>query len=130
MNQYNHYNRYNSGYTDDRNGMNQTDRVLSALAYFSIFFLGFIFPAVLWFITNNPQVKRHAGAAFISHCIPVILAVVAFIMGFFIFGFSLINIEGHAIMSFAGMFILLGLFGLISLAVVIWNVYKGIKVLL
>lgn len=108
---------------------NQTDRILSALAYFSIFFLGFIFPAVLWFVTNNPEVRRHAAAAFISHCIPVVCGFLLFILGIVSgLGVYVMNAEGPV--SIAAMIILFGVFGLISLIVAIWNVYKGVKLLM
>ncbi|WP_199615409.1 hypothetical protein [Paenibacillus alkalitolerans] len=107
--------------------MNQTERALSALAYFSVFFLGFIFPAVLFFVTNHPEVRRHALAAFISHCIPVGFGIAVFI-AFAGIGWMAVSSESPA--ALAGIFIVLGLFGLVSLIVVIWNVYKGVKLLM
>jgi hypothetical protein len=110
----------------------ETRKILAALAYFSIFFLGFILPAVLYFVSDDRYVKDHAKAAFLSHCIPVICVVIA-IFGAFATGFIGMNaggMEGAGIGSMIGMFVLFGVTGVISLIVTIWNVYKGIKVLL
>jgi len=110
----------------------ETRKVLAALAYFSIFFLGFIFPAVLYFVSDDRYVKDHAKAAFLSHCIPVAAAILAFVgmlaTGAAGFGFG--GAEGAGIGSMIAMVVLFGAAGLVSLIVTIWNVVKGVKVLL
>jgi len=111
----------------------ETRKVLAALAYFSIFFLGFIFPAVLYFVSDDRYVKDHAKAAFLSHCIPVAAAILAFVgmlaTGAVGFGFGFAG-EGVGIGSMIAMVVLFGAAGLVSLIVTIWNVVKGVKVLL
>jgi len=110
-----------------------TRKVLAALAYFSFFFMGFILPAVLYFVTDDRYVKDHAKAAFLSHCIPVAAGIVAFV-GMIATGVGAFGFSGNADATGAGtvisMFLLFGAAGLVSLVVAIWNVYKGIKVLL
>ncbi|WP_309120762.1 DUF4870 domain-containing protein [Paenibacillus sp.] len=110
-----------------------TRKLLAALAYFSIFFMGFILPAVLYFISDDRYVKDHAKAAFLSHCIPVVAVIVAFV-GMIATGVGAFGIGGSAeaagMGALIGMFLLFGAAALASLAVAIWNVYKGIKVLL
>jgi hypothetical protein len=94
----------------------QTRKILAALAYFSIFFMGVILPAVLYLLSNDPFVRRHAKAAFLSHLLPYI----------FIFFFIGAVFSGNI----AGLLLLIVLFGLFSLGLTIWNVYRGVKVLL
>ncbi len=103
----------------------ETNKVLSALCYFSIFFAGFIFPIIVYFISDNPYVKKDAKAAFLSHLLPII-AVPLVIAGVFM--------DIGIFSSGSGMpiyfMIMIGLSILVSIGVVIWNIYKGIKVLL
>lgn len=110
----------------------ETRKVLAALAYFSIFFMGFILPAVLYFVASDRYVKEHAKAAFLSHLIPIAAIVVAVIgmaaTGFA--GFGLGGVEGAGIGSMIASFVLFGAAALVSLIVTIWNVYKGIKILI
>jgi hypothetical protein len=110
-----------------------TRKLLAALAYFSIFFMGFILPAVLYFVSDDRYVKDHAKAAFLSHCIPVAAVVVAFV-GMLLTGVGAFGIGGSVeaagVGTLVGMFLLFGAAALVSLVVAIWNVYKGIKVLL
>ena len=110
----------------------ETRKVLAALAYFSIFFLGFIFPAVLYFVSDDRFVKEHAKSAFLSHCIPVAAAIVAFVgmLATGAAGFGLGGYEGAGLDSMISMFLLFGAAGLVSLVVTVWNVVKGVKLLL
>ncbi|WP_240322192.1 hypothetical protein, partial [Serratia marcescens] len=39
---------------------------------FSVFFAGFLFPLVVFFVTEDKDTKRHAKKAFLSHLIPLI----------------------------------------------------------
>ena len=110
-----------------------TRKLLAALAYFSIFFMGFILPAVLYFVSDDRYVKDHAKAAFLSHCIPVAAVVVAgvgmLLTGVGAFGIGG-SVEAAGVGTLVGMLVLFGAAALVSLIVAIWNVYKGIKVLL
>ncbi|KPL59483.1 DUF4870 domain-containing protein [Rossellomorea vietnamensis] len=103
----------------------ETNKVLSALCYFSIFFAGFLFPLFVYFLTDNPYVKKDAKAALLSHLLPVIAVPL-------VFAGLVMDMGGFA--SGAGLpvftVIMIGLAILLSVVVVIWNVYKGIKVLL
>ncbi|WP_064093039.1 DUF4870 domain-containing protein [Rossellomorea aquimaris] len=103
----------------------ETNKVLSALCYFSIFFAGFILPIIVYFLSDNPHVKKDAKAAFLSHLLPVI-TIPLILAGIFL---DIGIFAGGSGMPF--FFIMMaGLSILISVVVVIWNVYKGIKVLL
>jgi uncharacterized membrane protein len=86
----------------------------------------------LYFVTNDRYVKDHAKAALLSHLIPIVCGIVAFIgaiaSGFI--GWNTAGPEGAGIGSMIGLFLLFGVSALVSLIVTIWNVYKSIKVLL
>ncbi|WP_456277694.1 DUF4870 domain-containing protein [Bacillus sp. AK128] len=99
---------------------NNTNKLISSLCYFSIFFAGFILPIAVYFIVDDAEVKRHASRALISHIIPLITIPV-----FVFFGF-LADAGGGF-----GLFILLGflLAFLINMVIIVWNVIKGIQVL-
>lgn len=98
----------------------ETNKIISSLCYFSIFFAGFLLPIAVYFIVQDTEVREHAKKAFISHLIPFI-TVIFFIIPMIVAG----SMEA----AVGGMLILFGLFGVISFIVVIWNVVKGIQVL-
>lgn len=97
-----------------------TDKLIAALCYFSIFFAGFILPIIVYILVQNPAVKKHALHALISHIIPV--ATIVFIIIPFFFMWS---VEVFAV-AMIFVFILLGI---INIGIVIWNIVKGIQVL-
>lgn len=101
----------------------ETNKVLSALCYFSILFAGFIFPLVVFFVTDDARVKAHAKKAFLSHLIPMIPLV--------LFVIAVINdIVGNSEAVFPALGLIgIGLSILLSLIVLIWNIVKGVKVL-
>ena len=99
---------------------------LSALNYFSIFFAPFIVPIVIYFISEDSEVKRHSIRALLSHVIPFILG--AILMGaFLIFGFFSFDVNGDQLFT-TWVLLILG-YGLLYLAIMIWNVVQGIKAL-
>ena len=109
------------------------NKILPALCYFSIFFSPLLLPAIVYFITDDHEVKGHAKRSLISHLAPVVLL----IAGFILFSFSIISYESriHTLMTgqfdFWGLapFLFMLLYGLLFLFVVIWNVFQGVKVL-
>lgn len=121
------------------------NRVLSSLCYFSIFFAGFILPIIVFFVTKDPEVKRHAKRAFLSHLLliaPTIIGVMIFIA--FTISFSIqsssyesfgLESDGLSYTSSGDTFFMIGflifivLEVILSLAVSIWNIVQGIKVL-
>lgn len=94
----------------------ETRKLISALCYFSIFFAGFIIPIVIYFITDDPEVKHHAKAAFVSHILP--FASLLFLL-----------IAVFTLPTFSGFIIALLLCGVLYAAVTIYNVIQGIRVL-
>lgn len=105
--------------------MTTTNRILAAICYFSIFFLGFIFPTVVYFVAGEDcELKRHAKRALFSHLLPFVMGIIVF----FVFLAQLISnpeITTFPITAILAMF----LFGLISFIVMVWNVIQGIKLL-
>lgn len=109
------------------------NKLLSALCYFSIFFSPLLLPAIVYFITDDHEVKGHAKSSLISHLAPVVLL----IAGFILFSLSMFSYESRIPTMLTGQFDFWGLapilfmfiYGLLFLIVVIWNLYQGVKVL-
>lgn len=106
---------------------NNNNRIIASLCYFSIFFAGFILPLIVFLAVPEQSVKKHAKAALISHLFLVIPSILVFI-GIIFFGtLSDSPPSGDAaVVITIVLFIVLALF---SLAIMIWNIYRGIKVL-
>lgn len=105
-----------------------SNKVLASLCYFSIFFAGFIFPIVVYFVANDPEVKQHAKKAFLSHLIPaatILLFIISAIFAGLTGGGSDVSFwvgSGLVWLGFA-------IAGVVNLVVVVWNIIKGIQVL-
>jgi hypothetical protein len=101
----------------------ETNKVLAALSYFSVLFAGFIFPLVVYFVTEDVNVKKHAKKAFLSHLIPLIPIPLIFIV-------VINDITGNQGEVFPVLLIIaVGSSIILSLVVLIWNIIKGVKVL-
>lgn len=100
----------------------ETNKVLSALSYFSIIFAAILFPLILYFVTSDPEVKGHAKKALFSHLIPMI-PIPFIISGVLIEVFA----NGGEFPFFAMFFV--GVSVILSIIVLIWNIIRGIKVL-
>lgn len=109
------------------------NKLLSALCYFSIFFSPLLLPAIVYFITDDHEVKGHAKSSLISHLAPVVLL----IAGFILFSLSMFSYDSRLQTMLTGQFDFWGLapilfmliYGLLFLIIVIWNLYQGVKVL-
>ena len=99
---------------------------LSALNYFSVFFAPFIVPIIIYFISPDPEVKRHSIRALLSHVIPFILGIILAV-ALLIVGVFSVQVSGEKVLV-TWVLLVLG-YGLLYLAIVIWNVVQGIKVL-
>ncbi|MCM3727640.1 DUF4870 domain-containing protein [Neobacillus cucumis] len=100
----------------------ETRKVLSSLCYFSIFFAGFIFPLAVYLATGDKETKRHAKKSLLSHLIPLILTPLLVLAVFYDFTSQQDAIPVFTVISIIVMILL-------CLAVVIWNIVKGVKVL-
>ncbi|WP_429757649.1 hypothetical protein [Bacillus sp. S14(2024)] len=100
--------------------VDSTQRILASCCYFSIFVAPFLFPIVVYFVVPHDDVKFHAKRAFISHLLPFLCLFIAFLLVF------VMNIrEQSGAIVLAAML----LFGLMNLVIFIWNIVKGVQVL-
>ncbi|WP_301109698.1 hypothetical protein [Sporosarcina sp.] len=108
-------------------------KLLSSLCYFSIFFAPLLLPAIIFFATDEFDVKRHAKKSIISHIIPMVLLIAGFVvMSFSIFSFDpqvVAPSDNNFIFWSLTPLVFIILYSLLFLVVLIWNVYQGIKVL-
>ncbi|MEK5216920.1 DUF4870 domain-containing protein [Psychrobacillus sp. FSL H8-0487] len=105
-------------------------RILSALSYFSVLFAPFLLPIIVYFVSQDPEVKYHAKKSLISHIIPVVLLVILFISIFSSFmPFTTGYNEQPTLWMAVGPLILIGIYMLVYVIVMVWNIVQGIKVL-
>ena len=101
-------------------------RIVSALAYFSIFFLPVIFPLIVWFIAKYQgfnEVRKNAVRAFWSQIFPLLYMIAIFVI------IGAANMQNLA--HLGGLFSILAAFALLlALVLLIYNVAMGIAVLL
>ncbi|MEH7332900.1 hypothetical protein V7161_09705 [Neobacillus drentensis] len=98
-------------------------KVLSCLSYFSIFFAGFLFPLVVLIASSDKVTKMHAKKALLSHLIPLIPTPIVLFAVVYEVGNGVGNVPVFTIISIVTLVIL-------WVAVLIWNVVKGVKVLI
>ncbi|MCP8970611.1 hypothetical protein [Ectobacillus ponti] len=101
--------------------MHSTKRLVAAGCYFSVLFAPFLFPVVVCFALPDAEVKWHAKRALISHLIPY-----GSLAGLIVVWMS--APEG-AVMA-AGTFVVLLIMFLLSLISYIWNLVKGVQLLM
>ncbi|EKN71409.1 hypothetical protein BABA_01965 [Neobacillus bataviensis LMG 21833] len=101
----------------------ETRKVLSSLCYFSIFFAGFIFPLAVFIATGDETTKKHAKKSLLSHLIPLIPTPLIIFAVFHDFTNLQDTVPAFTIVSIVVLVI-------IWIVVVIWNIIKGVKVLL
>ncbi|MGX1901530.1 uncharacterized protein DUF4870 [Thermolongibacillus altinsuensis] len=99
-----------------------SNKLLSSLCYFSVLFAPFLFPIIVYFVTNDEVVKGHVKKALLSHLIPFGTVLV---LGVLAIGSAFWNADTVPVWFFAG----IALSGIVNIVVVIWNIIKGIKVL-
>lgn len=95
-----------------------TKKAVSAVCYFSLFFAPFLFPIVIYFVVDDSEVMEHAKKSFLSHLLPIVAVPLGIIIIF--------ESQYHL----AAIIISALIFGTLTLIVTIWNIVKGIKVIL
>lgn len=105
--------------------MDKTNTVFAALVYFSVFFAPLLLPIAIYFIVDHKEVKLHAKKALISHIIPFLSLL--FVIGSVVFSGLSNPSESSFLIVFIGGFLVVGL---INLIVLIWNIVKGVKLLI
>ncbi|WP_226671490.1 DUF4870 domain-containing protein [Metabacillus litoralis] len=105
--------------------MDKTNKLIASLNYFSVFFAPFLLPIAVYFIVDHHEVKEHAKKALISHIVPFI-SIIALIILVVFSGFSNPTEATFLSVFFGGIIVV----GIINLIVFIWNIVKGIKLLM
>jgi len=103
--------------------MDNTNKFLASLNYFSVLFAPFLLPIIIYFVVDHQEVKQHAKKAIVSHIIPFLSIIGVIIMFFFTVGSN--PSENTVIFSMIISFVLVGL---INIIVFIWNIVKGIRI--
>ncbi|MGW7977606.1 hypothetical protein BU110_00610 [Staphylococcus shinii] len=104
------------------NQSTQSEKILAALSYFSVFFAPILFPIIVWILANKP-VSTHAKKSLAYHILPYILIFV---------GVGLIGLsESNSNNALGITLIVIAVIAFIgAIYYVIYNLYCGIKVLL
>lgn len=113
----------------------KNNKLLAALCYFSVFFAPLLLPVIIYFITDDREIKFHAKRSLVSHLIPTVIL----IAGFVIFSFSMFSLTsrlsgmpsenfGFGFWQLAPILFTL-IYGLLFIIIVIWNIIQGVKVL-
>lgn len=100
----------------------QSEKILAALSYFSVFFAPIIFPIVVWILADKP-VSTHAKKSLLFHLLPYILIVISSVI---IGGIG--SITSQALYVILMILAALGAFAAIYF--VIYNLLCGIRILL
>lgn len=96
--------------------MMTSDKFLSSLCYFSVFFAPFLFPIMVWILTKD-EVRYHAGKALWTHIVPYICIAS---------GLITIAFTGTSPMTFS----IIAVFTVIGIFYFLLNFIRGISVLL
>ncbi|TQR19343.1 DUF4870 domain-containing protein [Psychrobacillus vulpis] len=109
----------------------ENNKILSALSYFSILFAPFILPIIVYFVSQDTEVKHHAKRSLISHLIPFIFMIILFIAVFssvFTMSMNTTFDQPSFLMASAPIFFIL-LYLVIYIVILVWNIIQGVKVL-
>lgn len=105
----------------------ENQKILSAFSYLSIFFAPFIVPLIVYFVSNDADIKRHSIRALVSHLIPFVFGILFFIV--FVFStFSLDPTSSNSTVMIVW-FISFAIYGIVSLGIVIWNIIQAVRVI-
>lgn len=94
----------------------KADKLLSSLCYFSVFFAPFLFPIIVWILTEE-NVRHHAGKALWIHIVPYLCLFAGV-------GLAVLAGESQLALGIIIFFALVGLFYFLL------NFIRGISVLL
>lgn len=106
----------------------ENHKILSAFSYLSIFFAPFIVPLIVFFVSKDSEVKRHSIRALVSHLIPVVCGIIFFIV--FItstVSFGSYDTSGDTLVIV--WLVAFVIYLLVSLGIIIWNVFQAIRVI-
>lgn len=100
----------------------QSEKILAALSYFSVFFAPIIFPILVWILAGKP-ISTHAKKSLLFHLLSYILIIISSVL----LGFTG-SVTSQALYIVLMILAVLGAFG--SIYFVIYNLLFGIKILL
>ncbi|WP_050616417.1 DUF4870 domain-containing protein [Bacillus testis] len=100
----------------------ETRKILAALSYFSVLVAPVIIPVIIWLASDDGFVKKHAKSSLLSHIIPLIF------IPFLIMGMYWDSSHPADFPWFILAVAVIG--GLVSLGLLIWNLVRGVKLLL
>ncbi|MCI1891466.1 MAG: DUF4870 domain-containing protein [Schleiferilactobacillus perolens] len=100
-------------------------RILRALCYISVLFAPFLFPLIVWIVTDKGSATQSdAKTALWLHIIPFLMTIgIFFLVG--VAGLASNSVHFTAFFSVPLMIV----FFVVDLGLVIYNLYKGIKIL-
>lgn len=107
----------------------ENQKILSAFSYLSIFFAPFIVPLIIYFVSNDRDVKRHAIRALISHIIPFVFGIIFFMVFLFSTVQNTFEPSSNGYISIIIWFVLFAIYLLVSLGIIIWNIVQAIRVI-
>ncbi|MGZ9450842.1 hypothetical protein ACXXGT_10125 [Staphylococcus epidermidis] len=94
------------------------NNVLASFCCFSVFFMPFLFPLIVWILASG-NTARHARKALLYHILPIIFIIVSAVI------LSTISNDYNNITFIVGIII-----GLLAIYYMIKNLFLGIKLLL
>ncbi|WP_062199757.1 DUF4870 domain-containing protein [Massilibacterium senegalense] len=104
------------------------NRILAAIGYFGIIFVPVLFPLIIFFVSMDEKVKKHAKTAMITQIVPFLFWVIAVIF-IFVSGLGTL-IAGDTGEAFGFIFLTaIGLGLLINLSLYVYNIIKGVLVI-
>jgi uncharacterized Tic20 family protein len=113
---------------------NSNETVLAGIAHLSIFFGGLIVPLIIWLVTreSSPYASRQGKQAFFFHLglVAVSFVILAiWLVYFFGFGLAAANNDsaGLAGASFAGVFLIWGVFFVVYIAAIVLGVVGAVQ---
>ncbi|AEV94495.1 DUF4870 domain-containing protein [Pediococcus claussenii] len=110
--------------------MSTENKLLSSVAYLSVFFLPVIMPIIILVIASKPEYsesRSNAIQALWLHIAPWLMGVVAAIL--LIAGGTGVASNGHVPAWPIILFVLVGIIGIAVIFLLCYNIYRGIKVL-
>ncbi len=127
---------YQAGMYPPPQQSNSNETVLAGIAHLSIFFGALIVPLIIWLVTreSSPYASRQGKQAFFFHLgVSVVSLIVVAIWFVFIFSFSFATVNtntdptGIAGASFAGFFLIWGVYFVVYIAAIVFGVIGAVQ---
>ena len=106
--------------------LTQSEKILSSLCYFSVFFAPFLLPIIVWIVADKP-VSTHAKNSVLYHIYPYILGALSVLLLAYANGSFGSHLNNGLMITLNVIAIFIAL---LAFYYVIYNLYVGIKVLI